>query len=391
MLIEAELIRLHQPQFNVLLKDDKSPIYIRITRPPFSKPELVRKRDLNVQQPKGVILGPFSSTTKLKQVLKLARKIFPWCDKAQARMRKKTSSKPEELEPAELEKKLQSFHQACFYYHLELCPGACVGKISIQEYQQNIDQLILFLRGQKKQVLQNLEEKMQHLAAELKFEQAQKIKFKISLIKDITNQKYRLKPDLILPALHDSAQQNALDHLRRILADYGLIPRRYQLKRIEGFDVSNLMGQSPAVSMVVFSQASPDKKNYRLFNIRNLNQPNDTAMLKQAIARRQNHPEWGRPDLIIVDGGKAQIRAALSIWEKQTPVIGIAKNPDRLILPLKHYRDQQSNRLKIKYQIIKLPSDHPTLHLIQNVRDEAHRFAKKQHTRLRRKKLKNSK
>lgn len=386
LLIEAELIRLHQPQFNILLKDDKSPIYVHITPKPFSSLELIRKRDLNTKNYSGTVLGPYSSAYKLQQVLKTARKIFPWCDKAQSRIKKSANNK--NLEETAIQQALSKYHQACFYHHLDLCPGACVGKISAKEYQNIIDQLVLFLRGKKKQVIKELKAEMTKLADEQKFEKAHQLKIKLEFIEAITSQQYHLKPDLILPALHDSAQQNALDHLRLILADHGLIPRQFKLNRIEGYDVSNIMGQDAAVSMIVFTNAKPNKKEYRLFNIRELNTPNDTKMLKQAIKRRQNHREWSRPDLIVVDGGKGQVRAALSVWQSQTPIIGIAKNPDRIILPIKHYRDKKTNRLIIEYKTITLPTDHPTLHLLQNVRDESHRFAKKQHTRIRSRNIK---
>ncbi len=380
LLIEAELIRLHQPEYNVLLKDDKSPIYLQITDDIYPRLELVRKRDILKQNLDGTILGPFSSAYKLKQVLKIARRIIPWCDKAAGRIKKETA-------PKAAQEKLGSYQQACFYHHLDLCPGACVGKISPDEYQQNLENLILFLRGQKKVVLKHLQKKMRQLADELKFEEAAEIKHRIELIHDVTSKKYRLKPDLILPALHDAVNRNALDHLRKILIDIMDLPRQYPLKRIEGYDVSNIMGKNASASMVCFTNGLPDKKNYRLFNIRGLDTPNDYQMLKEALKRRQKHPEWGKPNLVIVDGGKAQVRAGISSWNWTVPIIGIAKNPDRFVIPMQHYRDEKTNRLKIKYEIIRLPEDHPTLQLVQQIRDESHRFAKKQHVRLRRREL----
>lgn len=384
LLIEAELIRLHQPQHNVLLKDDKSPIYVQVEAKPFPSVQLVRKRNLlkNGKKSGDTVLGPFSSAYKLQQVLKIARRIFPWCDKTSERI-----SKLDPLNRNAIQQKLKQFRQPCFYHHLELCPGSCIGKISRQDYQQNIDQLVLFLKGKKKQVLQQLEKEMEKKAEELKFEQANQLKSKILLIKDVTSKKYHLKPDLILPALRDSAQQNALDHLKRILAEFGLIPRQQKLNRIEGYDVSNIMGENAAVSMVVFSNGFPDKKNYRLFNIYSINTPNDYQMFKEALQRRQKHPEWGNADLIIVDGGKGQVRATLTVWRNQTPIIGIAKNPDRLILPVEKYKDKKTNRLKIRYEVVTLPKNHPSLNLVQQIRDESHRFAKKQHIKLRRQKL----
>jgi len=382
LLIEAELIRLHQPQYNILLKDDKSPIYLQIKPQPFAKVALIRKKDLLTQKvPSGTItLGPFSSAYKLKQVLKIARQIFPWCDEAENRIKPVTA---QQLTDQKIQQQLTQFAKPCFYYHLELCPGACIGKITALEYQNNLKQLTLFLRGKKKQVLQQLKMNMLKLAQELKYEQANSIKQKIELIESVTSHKFQLKPDLILPALHDNAQENALDHLRKILLEYGLIAKQEQLSRIEGYDVSNILGKNAAVSLVTFTQGYPDKKNYRLFNIYQSNQPNDYKMLQEAIKRRQNHWEWGRPNLIIVDGGKGQVRAALSVWGQSTPIIGIAKHPDRMIIPLHHSKNKNNQRLEINYQVLHLAQDHPALRLIQQVRDEAHRFAKKQHISLR--------
>ncbi len=368
LLIEAELIRLHQPEFNILLKDDKSPIYLVIENVRFPAVKLVRKGDLIHFKDALYTLGPFSSAYKLKQVLRIARKIFPWCDTAEKNPNKDLSN-----------------HKPCFYYHLDLCQGACIGKISSTEYQQMVDQLILFLKGKKKEVIKNMNLQMKQYANELQFEKANQIKQKLLLIEDVTSQRYKLKPDLILPALHDSKNLDSLDHLRRILLETKIISTQSLLARIEGFDVSNLIGQNASVSMVVFVDGEPKKSEYRLFNIKNLTTPNDYQMIKQAISRRSLHSEWQTANLIIVDGGKGQIRAALSAYlenRTQPPaIIGIAKKPDRLILPI--IVDATNNQLKIEYQEISLPTDHPALHLVQQVRDESHRFARKQHLRIR--------
>ncbi len=382
LLIEAELIRLHQPEFNVLLKDDKSPIYVYISDNIYPQVKTVRRRDVYQKNLEGTILGPFQSAYKLKQVLRLARKIFPWCDRAQTRLNRRHIDNI-----AKAQDTLQDFKQACFYHHLDLCQGACVGKISPEEYRQDLDQLVLFLRGKTKKVMANLSKKMKNFSQQLKYEQAGRIKKRIDLINDVTKSNYHLKPDLILPALHDSQIKNSLDHLRKILNDFLDLPREYRLKRIEGYDVSNIQGKNAAVSMVAFKNGLPDKKNYRLFNIRGLDTPNDYQMLKEAISRRQKHPEWGKPHLLVIDGGKGQLRAALTVWNWAAPVISIAKEPDRIIIPVHHYRSEKTNRLKINYQTLNLPADHPTLQLIQHIRDESHRFAKKQHARLRRKNM----
>lgn len=357
LLIEAELIRLHQPKYNSLLKDDKTPLYIHITDEEFPRVLSIRKRDLDQQQLKGTVLGPYPSANKIKEVLKIMRKIFPWCN--QSRHQKNS--------------------QACFFYHLEQCPGVCVNKIKQADYQNLISNLISFLRGQKKTVLKNLKQKLKQLSAVEKFEAAAVVRDRIQLIEEVTQNRYLLKPTLVLPSLTESSHETLL-HLQKILATYLKIPKNYPLTRIEGYDVSNTSGKLASVSMVTFVDGQPAYDQYRLFNIKTLNTPNDYGMLNEAIRRRQNHPEWGEPNLLVIDGGKGQLRAALKDWQWQTPIISIVKNPDRLVIPIKIVR---SPRLSVKYQIVILPTDHPVLHLIQQIRDESHRFSKKQHLKRR--------
>ncbi len=372
ILIEAELIRLHQPAFNTLLKDDKSPIYLQLTDEKYPRVLPQRKRDIDQQQLSGTILGPFPSSYRLKEVLKIARKIFPWCNQAG------------DTEQKELKKAVANqAQQACFYYHLEQCPGACLGKISPKDYQKNIQQLKLFLQGKKRGVLAHLGKELKMAVTKLDYEQAAQLRDKIQLIKAVTSQHYQLKPELVLPQLAQQKREQALNQLRKILLQYLKLPKTYPLKRIEAYDVSNTGGKLASVSMVTFIDGRPSKKDYRLFNIRGLNTPNDYQMLKEAIQRRQLHPEWGRPDLVIIDGGKGQLRAALTVWEWQAAVISIAKDPDRLILPLTVTKPKHSSHLKITYQIVKLPADHPALQLAQHLRDESHRFSHQQHARRR--------
>lgn len=362
LLIEAELIRTYQPPFNILLKDDKSNLYIRITKDKYPRVEKVRKREIITKQLDGTILGPFPSAYKVTEVLKIARKIFPWCNKKSAATATDTTP--------------------CFYYHIDLCPGACTGNYPSDEYQATIQQLILFLKGKKRSVIKNLEAEMKVAVQEERFERAATLRDQVALVSEVTQPRYRLKPDLILPALQLSEAKNATTNLRKMLTTYAQIPASYPLERIEGYDVSNTQGTNPAVAMVVFTNGTSTPEEYRLFNIRTLNTPNDYHMMKEALVRRQNHPEWGKPNLVVVDGGKGQIRAALSVWEWSVPVIGIAKHPDRIIIPMVTPGPERK-LTGIKYHVVTLPESHPSLKLIQQIRDEAHRFSKKQHSKLR--------
>ncbi|KKT97689.1 MAG: hypothetical protein UX00_C0008G0063, partial [Microgenomates group bacterium GW2011_GWB1_45_17] len=127
-------------------------------------------------------------------------------------------------------------------------------------------------------------------------------------------------------------------------------------------------------SMVVFTHGRADTQEYKSFNIRLGETPNDYGMLKEALTRRQLHPEWGMPNVVLIDGGKGQLRAALSVWKWQTPVVSLAKDPDQLLIY------NQETRLYTEHP---LRERDPASILLQRVRDEAHRFAKSRHTRRR--------
>lgn len=359
LLVEAELIRTHQPKFNILLKDDKTPLYIQITDDNFPRVITLRKKEVVKNNPKGTILGPFPSAFKTKEVLKIVRQIFKWCQNP-------------------------SGGRACFYRHLDLCSGACTKEISKQDYQTHLKNLALFLKGKKKQVVGNLEKEMFNEARQENFEKAQVYKEQIDLIKEVTTRP--LSPDLVLPQLQLTKNLEGLVQLRKILQDHLSLPKTWSLERIEGYDVSNIQGTSPAVSMVTFIDAQPYTSEYKVFNIKTLQTPNDFAMLKEALTRRQNHPEWGKPNLVMIDGGRGQVRSVLEIWDWQLPVIGLEKNPDRLVLPAR-IEKKSGQKLKMEWKILKLRPDHPSLNLLQQIRDESHRFAQKQHKKLRTKQM----
>lgn len=369
LLIEAELINTHQPPFNIALKDDKSPLYILITNEVFPRVQMVRKRDVQRQQtPDGTLLGPFTSAWKVREVLKIARQVFPWCANPQA-------------------------GKACFYYHIQQCPGACVGEISQSDYQQNIQHLVKFLKGKKNDVIRDIQSDLKAAVVAEKYEQAARLRDSLSCITEVTKRNYFMRPNPMLPNLKINQAEESLILLRKLLRNHVEIPQNYSLARIEGYDVSNIQGTNAAVAMVTFIDGRSETDEYRLFNIKTLDTPNDYGMLQEALLRRQNHPEWGMPTLLVIDGGKGQLRAALSVWHWPVPVISIAKKPDRIIIPVgQDLRTQTTisegvKKTKFFYHEIKLPESHLALKVIQQIRDESHRFSKKQHQRRREKHL----
>ncbi len=374
LLVEAELIRTHQPPFNILLKDDKSPLYIHITAEQFPRVYTRRKRDIIKNDYSGTIIGPLPSARKVKEVLGIARKMFPWCNKRRSQL------------PPVGERDVSD---ACFYYHIDQCPGVCTGEIAEEEYADIIDDLKRFLRGKKRAVVNDLRRRMKQQAAVENFEAAAQLRDRVEAIVDVTQRYHRLKPQLTLPTLKLSEREEGIIQLQRILSTYTSLPKQYPLDRIEGYDVSNIMGKAAAVGMVVFEDGAPAKEQYRLFNIRSIDTPNDYHMLKEALQRRQNHAEWGEPNLLVIDGGKGQLRGAHYAWTWTTPIISIAKDPDRLIIP-KFERNRTNDPEQLipdGYHVLNLPKDHLALKLIQRIRDESHRYSKRQHKRLRQRQL----
>jgi excinuclease ABC subunit C len=161
------------------------------------------------------------------------------------------------------------------------------------------------------------------------------------------------------------SRPNAKDELVRVLS-LSAPP-----KRIEGYDISNIGGAHAVGSMVVFEDSVPEKKSYRRFKIKTVPGANDPVMIREVIKRRRQHPEWSKPDLVLVDGGRAQLNTALaelSGWD--VPVISLAKEEEEVYTPEKE-------------EPIRLPKDSPALLLLMRVRDEAHRYAVSYHRTLR--------
>ena len=146
-------------------------------------------------------------------------------------------------------------------------------------------------------------------------------------------------------------------------------------RRIEAYDISNIQGVSATGSMIVFTDGLPDKKEYRRFAIRTVKGINDPAMIGEIVKRRLQHADWATPDLILIDGGPAQLNAAQR-HSKKIPIISLAKREEEIYLA-------------DKSKPLRLSKRSSTLQLLQRIRDEAHRFAIAYHRKLREKDLLN--
>ncbi len=342
LILEANLIKKYLPPFNVRLTDDKDYLYIGITKEDFAKVITFRKKDLRATK---IFFGPFPSSRTVKDTIKKLRRVFPWCSG--------TGNK-----------------RACFYYHLGLCPGACVGLISKEDYNKIINRFSKFLEGKKEELVEELSSAMLRLSKEQKFEQADKLKKMLKGISYLT-QTNRSSVYLENPNFLEEERQLALLELQQVL-NLTKIP-----DRVEGYDISNIGGKEAVGSLVVLTNGEIDKSQYRKFKIHITGKPNDVGMHREVMKRRLKHPEWPLPDLIIVDGGRGQAKVVnyeLRIMNYELPVFGLAKRMEWLYPP--------------EGEIIKLPKRSLSLKLLQKLRDESHRFAITYHRKLRDKILK---
>ncbi len=356
LILEAKLIQTHRPKYNVRWIDDKSYLYIKITkRDNFPKIFLVRKE----KDSRAVFFGPFPSVRSAHNLLHQIRKIFPFCS----------------------QKKIG--HRPCFHSQIGLCKpcpnyienlsDSALKQSLTKEYKYNIKQVIKILSGNLSSVEKSFRQELTSLTKQQEFEQALEVR----------NHFYEFRK-LITQQLFDTQEfsnynisAKALADLLQILHNY--LPSVNNLSRIECYDISSLSQKEATGSMVVLTEGTADKSQYRKFKVKNPHIFSDFAMLEEVIKRRFKN-KWTQPNLIVVDGGKPQVRTVLRTLaeiDKRVPVIGLAKNPDRIIIGGQN-----------------LPTIRPNIHrngfnLLRFIRDESHRFAHKYHLYLRDKKFYN--
>jgi len=327
LLYEASLIKERQPKYNVSLRDDKSYPLIKVTvNDEFPRIFVGRgPSDAGVKE-----IGPFADATLLRQALRAVRRIFPF------RACRTLPRRP------------------CLDYYMGLCAAPCAGKISRDDYHAMLERVFRVLEGQKGQVLDDLAQRMRAAAAARQYEEAARSRDQLAALTELT-----IRPRRFIPS-------EALDDLRRLL-QLPTLPRR-----IEGFDVSNIYGKEAVGSMVAFVDGKPDKARYQRFKIQTVSGIDDYAMMREIVRRRYDEP-GPRPDLILIDGGKGHVAAAKEVADAlglTVPLVGIAKEFEHLFLPGRS-------------EPIILPPTSKALHVLQQVRDEAHRFAIGYHRHLR--------
>ncbi|MES2059811.1 MAG: GIY-YIG nuclease family protein [Patescibacteria group bacterium] len=325
LLLEADLIKKFRPAYNTKEKDDKSFLCVVITKEDFPQILTIRKKDLSARTGLAEVYGPFTSGSQLKEALKIIRKIFPYRD-----------------EKCKLNSK-----RPCFNYSIGLCPGTCIGAIDKHCYAIRIRRIKLFLSGNIKKLTSDLEKDMKSLAKEHKFEAAKILRDKIYALNHVQD----------VALIKD-------DNLRA-----GSILDAF---RIESYDIAHMGGKNMVGVMVVLSGGMLDKSAYRKFKIRGFENANDPGALKEMLSRRLNHPEWPMANLIVVDGGVAQINVmnqALKERGVSIPVLSVVKDDKH---KAKGLLGDVAFGAKYKKEI-----------LLSNV--EAHRFAIGYHKKLRNK------
>jgi len=455
LLLENTLIKKHQPRYNVMLKDEKSPlIYICIKQERFPRVFLTRKSFKDGS----IYFGPYLQKFRVEQIAELIRKLF-------------------QLRTCQLNLSVENIgknkFKPCLEYHIKNCAAPCIALESEESYNRKIEQIKNILKGNFAAVKNHLKEEMVRAAEEMKFEQAHVLKEKLALFEDYQGKSTVVNPnihDVDVFAIADDEKEAFVNYLKvvngaiihtytltltknldedRVImlnlaiqslrerfnsitkelivpfevvlpendliitipkigdkkkllelseknVQYHLLQKRKQAMNatgkqtsaerilrtlqadlhmeavplwIECFDNSNLQGTNPVSSCVVFKNAKPSKRDYRHFNVKTVEGPNDFASMEEVVLRRYQRliaEGAGLPQLVIIDGGKGQLSAAMKSikalgLEGQITVVGIAKRLEEIYFP----DDPVPAHINKKSESLKL---------IQQARDEAHRF-----------------
>ncbi|OGI66166.1 hypothetical protein A3A95_00420 [Candidatus Nomurabacteria bacterium RIFCSPLOWO2_01_FULL_39_18] len=348
IILEANLIRKHQPYYNTKEKDDKSFNFVCITREKL--PRVITVRGSSVKHRVfNKIYGPYTSGVHLREALKIIRKIFPFLDD-------------------------KSKNYIEFYRQINLIPDLndLPTQASRKLYLQNIKNIKLFLGGKKKQIFKNLKKEMHEYAKKHEFEKAGEIKRQLFALQHIN--------DIALLKANSFADSKIFDPApffgRRIGNKAEPSDTKISLSaspiRIEAYDIAHMGGKNMVGVMIVVEEGELVKSEYKKFRIKTQAGANDTGALAEILERRLAHREWAYPDLIVVDGGIAQINMAkknLSRIHLDIPAVSVVK--DERHKP-KSIMGEREIVAKYKREILLANS-------------EAHRFAIAYHKKMRNK------
>lgn len=383
LFLESEMVKRYMPRWNILLRDDKSHDYIRIDMKSVW-PHVTFTR--NPADDDAMYFGPYYSGYAIKKAMRYLRRVFPYY------------TKPPKPGQADLD------------VHLGLSPGA---GMTSAEYKNNLKKLIAYITGGRKAIVRELEHDMRQAAKNQQFELAAIYRNRLGYLRELQRRIVFGDKEFL-----DISKDRALQDLKELLC------LDKEPARIEGFDISHMGGTNVVASMVVFINGASDRAEYRKFKmLRQLN--DDTGNMFDTITRRmseKNIKAWGLPDLLLIDGGKGQLDAAISALEQQgiaIPIVSMAKRDEELIINstrsgvTTNYIEQlltapQAGVFVAKTAHHYVVNLHPgranagshsrnlrgadaqsarydhVLKLFQRIRDESHRFAVSYHTQLKR-------
>jgi excinuclease ABC subunit C len=367
LILEEKLVKKYQPRYNILLKDDKSFLYIvirsdkvKVGQVEIDYPVIfsARKTDLN---PKDIYFGPYPRAEVAKYVLRSLRKIIPFRDCSKTKFRN-----------------YQKIGQPCLYGHIGLCQAPCIGKLSKTDYLRDVSKVKRFLDGNFRKIIEDTVKEMKLASKSEDFEKAAKLRDIIKKFEYLTINASKIDSIIENPLLIEDIISASLDNLLKYFPHLKEYP-----ERIECYDISNISGKEATASMTVAINGRVTNNEYRRFKIKFKDSPDDFEMMREVLRRRFKRAliddSWKLPNLIVLDGGKGQLSAGVRVMEElgiEVAMISIAKKEEILI-----YFDGK------EFIEVRLPKTDESLKLIQRLRDEAHRFAKKYHHELRLKKL----
>jgi len=355
LLKEARLVKDIRPKFNKDLKDGKSFPYLQIrTREEFPRVEITR-----TPRRKGVkLFGPFTSKTNLKSAVNVLQKVlqFRTCG----------------LDIKTDDNRWRWF-RPCLLHSIRQCTAPCNLRVTKDDYRKQIRKLLMVLEGKTERLIRVMTKQMMEASAAMQFEKAARLRDEIAALG-----KLELRGDV---KNNDQPEVFPMDPKKGVRGLQKVLGLAHPPRTIEGMDIAHLSGDDTVASLVSFLDGLPFKEGYRRFKIRTVQGVDDFASMREVVSRRfrpKPDEESVFPDLLLIDGGKGQLNAAMDAFRMMgvTPptVISLAKQEEEIFRP----GESES---------IKLSKHSAALRLLQYVRDESHRFAQHYHHTLRKKKI----
>lgn len=361
LILENRLIKQYQPQYNILLRDDKTYPYIKLTVAE-DYPRLVKTR--RAQNDGSRYFGPYPWVGTMDMVIELLNTFYKL-------KRCTTTSFPENFRP-------------CLNYHIDRCEGMCIGLVDKDEYRSRIEKVTAFLDGDDREILQMLKDKMQEASDNMEYEEAAAYRDYIEAVKEM-NGMLKDPEKAKDPQFAFIREKERLAGLRTGLAAVFGNDLAEKIHRVESYDISNLNGLDSVGGMVVFYDGKPQRKAYRRFKIKTVEGADDTGSLQEVLFRRFKEAKKGNksftelPDLILMDGGLGQVHAAEAVLNAlgfDIPIAGMAKDD-------KH----RTRALIYKDNEYPLRGRGDLFAYCGAVQEEVHRFAIEYHHKLRTKNM----